>query len=69
MYATQPVPLIVIDTSAKYGMPMSEQTEVTGRTRRHEKKIDLRIKGQYRIGIMNLIKTSSHSDRPMCQIW
>ena len=35
MYATHP--LIVKDPCAKYDMPMSKQTEVTGRTQRHHK--------------------------------
>ena len=37
MYLTHP--LMVIDTCAKYGMPMSKLTEVTGQTWRHEKSL------------------------------
>ena len=32
-------------------------------------KFVLEIKGQCRIGIMNVRDTSSHGDRRMCQIW
>ena len=32
-------------------------------------KFDLEIKGQCRIGIMNVRNTSSHGDRRMRQIW
>ena len=37
MYLTHPV--MVIDPCAKYGMPMSKQTEITGRTWRHDKSL------------------------------
>ena len=30
-------------------------------------KFDLEVKGQGRIGIMNVRDTSSHGDRPMCK--
>ena len=52
---------------AKYGMPMSKLTEVTGRTKAY--KFDLEVKGQHRIRNMNVRVTSSYGDRPMCQIW
>ena len=32
-------------------------------------KLNLQVKGQCRIRIMNVLNTSSHGDRPMCQIW
>ena len=32
-------------------------------------KFDLEVKGQHRMGNMNVHVTSSHGDRPMCQIW
>ena len=32
-------------------------------------KLDIEVKGQRRIGFMNLCNTSSHSDTPMCQTW
>ena len=32
-------------------------------------RFDLDVKGQHRIGIMNVRDTSSHSDTPMYQIW
>ena len=32
-------------------------------------KFDLKVKGQCRIMIMNVLDTSSHGDRHMCQIW
>ena len=32
-------------------------------------KIDHEVKGQRRIRIMNVLDTSSHGDRPMCQVW
>ena len=32
-------------------------------------KYDLEVKGQLRIGKMNICVTSSNGDRPMCQIW
>ena len=32
-------------------------------------KFDLKVKGQHHIRIMNVLDTSSHCDRPMCQIW
>ena len=32
-------------------------------------KFNLQVKGQCRIRIMNVLNTSSHGDRPMCQIW
>ena len=67
MYLTHP--LMVIDPCAKYGMPMSKLTEVTGRTSGHDKghKFDLEVKGQHRIRNMNVCVTSSHGDRSMCQ--
>ena len=48
--------LMVIDPCAKYGMPMSKLTEVTGRTWRHDDttkayKFDLEVKGHQQIGI------------------
>ena len=54
IYATHP--LILIDPCTKYGMPVSKQTEVTDRTRRHEKdyKFDLEVKGQGNIEIINV---------------
>ena len=30
---------------------------------------DLKVKVQGRIRIMNVLDTSSHGDRPMCQLW
>ena len=32
-------------------------------------KFDIEVKGQRRIGIMNVRDTSSHGNTPMCQIW
>ena len=32
-------------------------------------KFDLEVKGQGRIRVMNVLDTSSHGDRPMCQLW
>ena len=32
-------------------------------------KFDFEVKGLHRIRIMNVLHTSFHSDRPMCQIW
>ena len=32
-------------------------------------KFDLDFKGQRSIRIMNVFDTSSHGDKPMCQIW
>ena len=32
-------------------------------------KFDLEVKGQHRIGIMNVRDTSSYGDTLMCQIW
>ena len=32
-------------------------------------KFDLEVKGQHRIGIMNVCDTLSYGDTPMCQIW
>ena len=68
MYLTHP--LMVIDPCAKYGMPMSKLTEVTGWTWRHDKsyeldtktcqkpyKFDLEVKVQSRIWIMNVHHT------------
>ena len=61
---------MVIDLCAKYGMPMSNLTEVTGRTWRQYKayNFDLDVKGQYRIRIMNIRDTSYYGDTPMYQI-
>ena len=68
MYLTHP--LMVIDLCAKYGMPMSIFTEVTGRTWGHDKayNFDLDVKGQYRIRIINIHDTSYYGDTPMYQI-
>ena len=60
-------PPLVIDPYAKYGMPMSKLTEVTAMTKAY--KFDLEVKGQHRIGNMNIRVTSFHGDRPMCPIW
>ena len=60
-----------IDPCAKYDTPVScKQKLWVG----HEKmskpyKFDLEVKGQRRIGIVNVCDTSSHSDTPMSQIW
>ena len=70
MYATHP--LIVIHPCAKYGnVKMWQQTEVMGRTWRHDKSLlnDFEVKDQCRIGIMNVCDTSFHGDTSMCQIW
>ena len=32
-------------------------------------KFDLKVKGQHRMGIMNVHDTLSYSETPMCQIW
>ena len=32
-------------------------------------KFDLEVKGQHLIRMVNVLETSSHGDRPMCQIW
>ena len=58
---------MVIDSCAKYGMPMSKLTEVTDMTKAY--KFDLEVKVQGRIWIMNVCDTLSHGDTPMCQIW
>ena len=60
MYLTHP--LIVIDPCAKYGMPMSNLTEVTSRTWRHiwQKPINLTLRN--RIGNIIVRVTSSHGD-------
>ena len=47
------------------GMPMPTQTEETTKTY----KVDLKVKGQCWIGIMNVRNTSSHDDKRVCQIW
>ena len=69
----------VRDTSSHGDRPMCQiwydnvkQTEVTGRTGRHGNKTyegDLKVKGQRRIGVMNVRDTLSHSDTSMSQIW
>ena len=49
---------------------MSNQKIVIGRTRKDVKNpvnFNLEVKGQRRIGIMNVRDTSSHCDTPMCQ--
>ena len=62
--------LMLIDPSAKYGMPISEQNRLWVRHEDTTKtyKFDLEIKSQCRIGIMNVHNTSSHGDRCLCQI-
>ena len=70
MYLTHP--LMVIDPCDKYGMPVSKLTEVTGHGHKDmikAYKFDLEVKGQHRIGILNIHNTSSYGDTPMCQIW
>ena len=32
-------------------------------------KFNLEVKGQHRIGVMNVRNTSSYEDTSMCQIW
>ena len=39
------------------------------KTRKKPFKFDLEVKGQRRICIINVRDTSSHGDRPICQIW
>lgn len=51
---------------------MSEQTEIIEHTRRLVKNsmnLNLDIKGQCRIRIMNTCSTSFYGDKPMYQIW
>ena len=71
MYLTHP--LMVINLSAKFDKPISKLTEVTGHEVHEDMtkafKVDLGVKGQGRIWIMNVRDTSSHGDTPMCQIW
>ena len=47
---------------------MSKLTEAIGKTRRHV-KFDHEIKIQSQIGIMNVLNTSFHGDRPMFQMF
>ena len=71
MYLTHP--LMVIGPCAKYGMPMSKLTlnrKYKSNIKTWQKPINLtEVKGQHRIGNMNVRVTSSNGDRPMCQIW
>ena len=70
MYLTHP--LMVLDPCAKYGMPMSQLTEITGPGHKDMKKaykFYLQVKGQHRIGIMNVHNTLSYGDTSMFQIW
>ena len=62
IYATHP--LMVVDPCAKYGMPMSKQTEVTNRRKTCQKpnEFNFEVKGQHRIGIKNVSKTLSHGN-------
>ena len=62
--------LVVIDPCAKYNMPMPKLTEITVGHEDMTKafKFDLEVKGQHRIGIMNVRNKSSYGDTPMCQI-
>ena len=63
---------LVIGPCALYGKPMSKKTEVTGHKRRHAKhpvKFYFEVKGQRRIGIVNVRKIPSRGNRSMCQIW
>ena len=66
MYLTHP--LMVIDPCAKYGMPMSNLTEVTGRTWKHDKSQEMwpKVEGQHQFG--NVLVIYSQGDSPMCQI-
>ena len=67
MYATHP--LMVIDTYAKYGKPMSNKKIVKARTQKHVQNpvnFNLEVKGQRRIGIMNVRDTSFHCDIHTC---
>ena len=55
---------MVIHPWAKYGLPMSKQTKVIGRTQNNMSKLDkfhLELKGQRRIRIINIRDTSSQS--------
>ena len=63
--------LMVINSSVKYGMSMSEDKKAVVRTQNHVKnyKFDLGVKGQQCFQIMNVCDTLSHGDRLMCQIW
>ena len=63
--------LLVIDPCAKYRIPMSKQTEIQVGYEHTTKtyKFYLEVKGQRCIMIMNVRNTSSHGDKPMCQIW
>ena len=56
MYATHRT--MMIHSRAKQSMTMSK-----------DKKAELEVKVQGHIRIMIVLDTSSHGDRPMCQIW
>ena len=68
MYVTHPP--LVIDPCAKYGMPMSKLTELQVGHEDMTKayKIDLEVKGQHPVWIMNVHDTSSYGDTPTYQI-
>ena len=68
---------MVIHPFAKFGMPMSKSKDIV-KTQKlqvgHENKIkacklDLEVKGQGRMGFMNVCDTLRHGDTPMCEIW
>ena len=58
-----------IHLCAKYGMTKSKDKKAVALTHSHIKNpIDLEVKGQRCIRIMNIFETS-FGDRPKCQIW
>ena len=63
---------MVIHSRVKLSMTMSKDKKVKGLNTKpcHKPyKFDLEVKGQGRIRVKNVLDTSSHGDRPMCQMW
>ena len=66
MYATHRTCPMVIHSRA-YIECLYQRTKKLWSEQSH--KCDIEVKGQGRIGLMNVCDTSSYSDRRMCQIY
>ena len=62
---------MVIQTCAKYVMPVSKDKKVGNGSMQCQKtlKFDLEVKVQGENGVKNEHNTLSHVETPMCQIW
>ena len=60
--------LMVMHPCAKYRMHMAKNKEVMARTRIHVKKLII-LTLRSRVKVIDIPKTSYHSDTLMCQVW